>query len=214
MRETTPGFTALTRTMLAGVALLSALAAPLSARAQSAEDFGVHYEPVLNLDSQPLTLNGTGVAYRALAKLYAVGLYLPRKTQDAQTALTVSGPKALRFVMMQGMRVDELGKTITRGIEQNSSREQFFKLIPAIRAMGEQFSHMQRLMPHDVFTIENLPNRGTVFAVNGQFIGAAIRDETFFPAILRVWLGEQPSTMDLKNALLEAKAQPVLSALE
>ena len=45
-------------------------------------------------------------------------------------------------------------------------------------------------------------------------MGAPIKDPAFFPAVLRVWLGDKPNTMDLKNALLDSKAQPVLSALE
>lgn len=192
------------------VALLSAPAA----HAQSAEVFGVHYEPTLRVDGRDLTLNGTGVAYRALVKLYTVGLYLPAKAHQAPEALSQSGPKQLRFVLLRSMRVDELGKLITRGIEHNCSRQEFFGLIPAIRAMGEQFAHMQRLNAQDVFTIAYVPDRGTVFLINDEPVGAAIRDPQFFPAILKVWLGDQPATTDLKNALLDHKAQPVLSALE
>ena len=196
-----------------GLAVLM-LASTGQAWSQSAEMFGVTYEPTITVDSRPLHLNGTGVAFRALAKLYTVGLYVPTKSQQASTVLGMAGPKQLRFVMLQGMRVDELGKAITNGIEANSSREQFFRLIPAIRAMGEQFGRMPRLAPHDVVTLDDAPQRGTVIAVNGQAMGAPIKDPAFFPAVLRVWLGDKPNTMDLKNALLDSKAQPVLSALE
>jgi len=34
-----------------------------------------------------------------------------------------------------------------------------------------------------------------------------------FPAILRGWLGTNPTTQDLKDALLDHRAQPVLEAL-
>lgn len=197
-----------------GVCVALALAVSPPARAQSAEAFGVHYEPSLRVEGHDLTLNGTGVAYRALVKLYTVGLYLPAKAHQTQAVLAQTGPKQLRFVLLRGMRVDEVGKLITRGIEQNCTRQEFFSLIPAIRAMGEQFAHLKRLQAQDVFTITYTPDQGTVFLVNDGQVGAAISDPRFFPAVLKVWLGEQPATPDLKNALLDQKAQPVLSALE
>jgi hypothetical protein len=198
----------------AGACVTMALLSAPAVHAQSAEAFGVHYAPTVDVEGRELALNGTGVAYRALVKLYTVGLYLPAKAHQTPEVLGQSGPMQLRFVLLRSMRVDELGKLITRGIEHNCSRPEFFGLIPAIRAMGEQFSRMKRLHAQDVFTIAYMPERGTVFLVNDEPVGAAIRDPKLFPAILKVWLGDQPATTDLKNALLDHKAQPVLSALE
>jgi hypothetical protein len=183
-------------------------------QAQSADTFGVQYAPSVKVEGSSLTLNGTGVAYRALAKLYTVGLYTPQKSNKADVVLAMNGPKQLRFVMLQGMRVDELGKVITKGIENNSGREDFFKLIPSVRVMGEQFSHIKRLAINDVFTIEYVPKRGTMFFVNGQPAGLPIDDALFFPAVLKVWLGAKPNSPDLKDALLDYKAPPVLDALQ
>jgi len=148
-----------------------------------------------------------------VAKLYTVGLYASQKSSKPEMVFAASGPKMLRFVMLQGMRVDELGKVITRGIEMNSSREEFFRLIPSIRTMGEQFSHIKRLNPNDVLAIEYVPKRGTVFYVNGQPVGLPLVDSFFFPAVLRTWLGVRPSTQDLKDALLDYKPPVALDAL-
>ena len=185
-----------------------------SAHAQSADVVGVHYPHTLKVEGSNLTLNGSGVSYRAVAKLYTVGLYVPQKSSKAEPIFATAGPKQLRFVMLQGMRVDELGKVITKGIENNSSREEFFKLIPSIRTMGEQFSRIKRLNPGDVFAIEFVPKRGTMFFVNGQPAGLPLEDGLFFPAVLRTWLGHRPVTQDLKDALLDFKAPPVLDALQ
>ena len=183
------------------------------AGAVGADAVGVNYPDSLRVEGVTLSLNGTGVAYRALVKLYTVGLYLPTKTSNPTEVLDMSTPRRLRFVMLQGMRVDELGKVITKGIENNSSREEFFKLIPSIRTMGEQFSRIRRLNANDTLSVEYVPKRGTVFYVNGQPAGLPIADANFFPAILRVWLGTNPTTQDLKDALLDQRAQPVLEAL-
>jgi len=149
-----------------------------------------------------------------VAKLYTVGLYVPQKNSKAEAIFATGGPKQLRFVMLQGMRVDELGKVITKGIENNSSREQFFKLIPSIRIMGEQFARIRRLNAGDYFAVEYVPKRGTMFFVNGQPAGLPLEDADFFPAVLRTWLGNRPTTQDLKDALLDYKAPPVLDALQ
>lgn len=197
--------------MPAAVLALACLAG--HALAQSADTVGVHYQPAIKVEGTPLTLNGTGITYRAVAKLYTVGLYVPQKTNKAEVVFSTGGPKELRFVMLQGMRVDEIGKVITRGIEANSSREEFFRLIPAIRQMGEQFSRIRRMNANDTLSVEYVPKRGTMFYVNGQPAGLPIADPSFFPAVLRVWLGVHPTTQDLKDALLDHKAAPVLEAL-
>jgi hypothetical protein len=184
------------------------------AGAQSADTVGVQYPQVIKIEGNSLVLNGTGISYRAVAKLYTVGLYSQQKGSKPEPIIANNGPKVLRFVMLQGMRVDELGKVITKGIENNSSREEFFKLIPAIRTMGEQFSRIRRMNAGDVFAIEYVPRRGTMFFVNGQPAGLPIEDASFYPAILRTWLGPRPVTQDLKDALLDFKAPPVLDALQ
>lgn len=196
----------------AGLTLLIGL--PHMAHAQSADVVGVHYPPTIKVEGSNLTLNGSGISYRAVAKLYTVGLYVPQKASKSDAIFATGGPKQLRFVMLQGMRVDELGKVITKGIENNSSREEFFKLIPSIRMMGEEFSRIKRLNAGDVFAIEFVPKRGTMFFVNGQPAGLPLEDGGFFPAVLRTWLGNRPVTQDLKDALLDYKAPPVLDALQ
>ena len=148
---------------LTGLSLGLNLVTDTSAHAQSADTVGVHYTQGIKVEGTPLTLNGTGVSYRAVAKLYTVGLYVPQKSSKADVIFSTGGPKELRFVMLQGMRVDEIGKVITKGIEVNSSREEFFRLIPAIRTMGEQFSRIRRMNANDVLSVEYVPKRGTMF---------------------------------------------------
>lgn len=184
------------------------------ARAVNTEIAGVRYDPTIKVEGQTLQLNGSGLSYRALQKVYTVGLYVPKKSSNADEVLAAPGPKQLRFVMLVPMRVDDLGKLIARGLEANSSREEFRKLIPAAVDMGRIFSHMKRMVPGDTIAIEYVPQRGTVFFVNGQPSGLPIQGPDFFAAVLRVWIGKVPPTQDLKDALLDYKAPPLLDALD
>lgn len=196
------------------VALMACAALPTGAWASNTEIAGVRYEPTIKVEGRSLVLNGSGLSYRALQKVYAIGLYLSQKTTSAEAALAMPGPKQLRFVMLVPMRVDDLGKLIARGLEQNSSRAEFMRLIPATVEMGRIFSHMRRMAPGDVISIEWVPQRGTVFFVNGQPAGLPVAQPEFFSAVLKVWIGDKPTTPDLKNALLDFKPPPLLDALD
>jgi Chalcone isomerase-like len=184
------------------------------ASASNTEIAGVHYEPKVKVEGQQLQLNGSGLSYKALAKVYTVGLYTTRKSSKADEVLGMDGPKQLKFVMLVPMRIDELGKLIARGIEANSSRDDFMKLIPSTVDMGRTFSKLRRMAPGDNVVIEWVPRRGTVFYVNGQPAGLPIGQQDFFNAVLKVWIGKSPTTQDLKDALLDFKPAPLLDALE
>lgn len=193
--------------------LVVAAALPGPASATNTEIAGVHYEANTVVEGRKLVLNGSGLSYRALQKVYTVGLYLEKKSSSAADVLAMRGPKQLRFVMLVPMRVDELGKLIARGLELNSTREEFMRLIPGTVEMGRVFSHMKRMVPGDVLAIEWVPSRGTMFFVNGQPTGLPVPGPDFFAGVLKVWIGSKPTTSDLKDALLDYQAPPLLDAL-
>ena len=199
---------------LAALAFSAAASLPALSWAQSAELAGVHYPAMQKIDGQDLVLNGSGISYRAVAKLYTMALYVPRKSTKANAILSEPGPRQLRIVMLQAMRIDELNKVINTGIEANSSREEFFALVPAIQKMSDQFGLLPRLTKGSVITIDGLPRQGTVMALNGNPMGPLIDDPRLFNAILRVWLGDKPNSEVLKDALLSYTPPPVLNALD
>ncbi len=190
------------------------LASTGTAWSQSAEMVGVNYPGALRVEGVQLVLNGSGVSYRGMSKQYTLGLYTPRKSDRVETAMAgFNLPLQLRFVMLQNLRMDELGMAITRGMEANSERDEFFRLVPAIRTMGDVFSRIKRLESGDTLSVEYVPRRGTLFLVNEQPVGLPIADPVFFQALSRVWLGKKPVTQDLKDSLLDFRPPPVLEAL-
>jgi Chalcone isomerase-like len=193
---------------------LAGLLFTTAASASNTEIAGVRYEATARVGGQSLVLNGSGLSYKALQKVYTVGLYTPSKNSNADGVLAMTGPKQLRFVILVPMRVDELGKLISRGIEHNSTRDEFMRLIPSTIDMGRIFAKMRRMAPGDTIAIEWVPNRGTVFYVNGVPTGMPVAEPLFFNAVLKVWIGKNPTTQDLKDALLDYKAPPLLNALE
>ena len=189
------------RHFLATAAALGLAALP-PARAQGVDAAGVHFESSLQLAGSRLQLNGAGVRYKAIFKVYAAGLYLGARATSTEAVLASTGPRRLHVVMLREIDANELGKLFTKGIEQNSTREEFVRIIPGTIRMGEIFSTRKKLAVGESFSIDWIPGTGTVVLVNGKPVGEPIREAEFYGALLKIWLGKSPADHQLKAALL------------
>lgn len=174
--------------------------------AQDMDVGGVRFERRLELGGNALLLNGAGIRYKAVFKVYAAGLYMPATQQPKATTpdevLAVSGPRRMAITMLREIDSNELGRLFTRGVEENMPRSDYAKLVPGLVRMGEMFAKHKRLMPGDAFTIDWMPGVGTVISVKGQPQGEPFKEPEFFNALLRIWLGKSPADHLLKDALL------------
>ena len=190
--------------LLAG---LTGLALP--ARAQVVEVAGVKYAPTVQLAGVPLQLNGAGIRYKFVVKVYTAGLYLGAKAATPEAVLAAPGPKRLHVVMLRDIDANELGKLFTRGMQDNAPKEEFSKFIPGTLKLAEIFSAQKRLKAGDSFFVDFTPGVGTTVLVNGKPTADAIKEPEFYAALLRIWLGNSPADNTLKDALLgKAPATP------
>lgn len=182
-----------------------ALCAP-AVWAQDLDVGGVRFERRLDVGGNTLALNGAGIRYKAVFKVYAAGLYVPAnlatKPSTPDALLAVTGPRRLAITMLREIDSNELGKLFTRGVEDNVPRSEYAKLVPGLIRMGEVFARHKRLMPGDTFTIDWVPGSGTVISVKGQPQGEPFKEPEFFNALLRIWVGKSPADHLLKEALL------------
>ena len=184
-------------------------AATLSATAQQAVELdGQRYEPVATVAGQRLALNGAGIRYKAVFKVYTAGLYLPAKATTPEAVLAAPGAKRLHIVMLRDIDANELGKLFTRGMEDNASRADFAKSIPGTLRLADMFAQKKRLAKGEHFTVDWLPGAGTQVLVNGQPQGEPIKEPEFFGSLMRIWLGNKPADTLLKDALLGKAAEP------
>ena len=192
----------LRRTFLGAAAAL-ALSLPLAAPAQSAVDVGgVKFEPTVQVGNTKLQLNGAGVRYKAIFKVYAAALYLGAKAATPEQVIGAQGPRRMHIHMLREIDANELGKLFTRGMQDNATKDEFAKSIPGTIKMGEMFAGRKRLLAGDYFTIDFLPGTGTVISVNGKQEISPIKEPEFFSALMHIWLGRQPADAQLKDALL------------
>jgi len=182
-----------------------ALALPLAAQqaqADAVDVAGVKYETEVEIGKQPAHLNGAGIRYKAVFKVYAAALYLGSKSSNPETVLSSNTVKRLHITMLREVDGNELGKLFTKGIEQNATRDEFTKAINGVLRVGEIFSSRKSLTPGEHFSVDYIPGTGSVIQLNGKVIGTPIKEPEFYSAFLRVWLGKTPADDFLKDALL------------
>ena len=179
-----------------------ALLLACGALAATVEVGGVMMDDSADVKGAKLVLNGAGVRYKAVFKVYAAGLYLGQKQATPEEVLAAPGAKRLQVTMLRDIDANELGKLFTRGVQDNAPKEQMSKLIPGLMRMSQVFSDQKKLVAGDVFILDWVPSAGTVITVKGVPQGEPFKEPEFFNALLRIWLGPQPADWKLKDALL------------
>ena len=176
-----------------------------AASAETVEVANVKYDTAVDLAGQKLQLNGAGVRYKFVIKVYAAGLYLQHKASTTAEVLAAPGPKRIHIHMLRDIDGNELGKLFTKGVESNVSREEFAKSINGVLKLSEIFASRKQLNSGDSFFVDYVPGIGSTVLVNGKPVGATIKEPEFFSALLRIWLGDKPADDSLKEALLGIK---------
>ncbi|MDR2333226.1 MAG: chalcone isomerase family protein [Burkholderiaceae bacterium] len=175
---------------------------PWAGAADSIEVAGVKFPSTQQVQQTPLELNGAGIRYKAVFKVYAAALYLEKAAHTPAEVFAQSGKKRLVVHMLRDIDSAELGKLFSRGMEDNMDKAAFSKLVPGVLRMSQIFSEHKKLLAGDQFMVDWLPGTGTVITVRDQKQGEPFKEPEFFNALLGIWLGPQPADWKLKDALL------------
>lgn len=162
----------------------------------------VKYPETMEIQGSPAQLNGAGVRYKAVFKVYTAGLYLGKPATTTQEVYTQAGAKRLAITMLRDIDSTELGRLFSRGMEDNIDRASFSKLVPGVMRMSQIFSDHKKLQAGDTFNIDWVPGVGTVITVKGVAQGEPFKEPAFFNALMGIWLGDKPADWKLKDALL------------
>lgn len=183
---------------LAGLLAFNTLAA-------SVEIQGVKLEDNADVQGSRLQLNGAGTRYKGPFKVYVAGLYLGKKAGTPDEVINQAGAKRLSITMLRDIDAAELGKLLTRGMEDNMAKSEMSKLIPGLMRMSQIFSDQKKMLAGDNFLIEWIPGSGSVITVKGKVQGEPFKEAEFFKALMSIWLGPVPADWKLKDALLSIK---------
>ncbi|MBT9508341.1 chalcone isomerase family protein [Rhodoferax sp.] len=166
---------------------------------------GVKVEDTATVNGVKLGLNGAGTRYKGPFKGYVAGLYSSKKASSLEEVVNQPGPKRMTITLLREFDANELGKLLTRGMEDNMGKAAMSKLIPGLMRMSQIFSDQKKLAAGDNFMIEWIPGAGSVITVKGKAQGEPFKEPEFFMALMSIWLGPSPADWKLKDALLNIK---------
>lgn len=178
----------------------------LNTLAATLEINGVKLDDTADVQGSRLQLNGAGTRYKGPFKVYVAGLYLGKKAGTPEEVVNQLAPKRLSITMVRDIDAAELGKLLTRGMEDNMGKGDMSKLIPGLMRMSQIFSEQKRMLAGDNFMIEWIPGTGSVITVKGKVQGEPFKEAEFFKALMSIWLGPAPADWKLKDALLGSKS--------
>jgi hypothetical protein len=180
----------------------AALVLSLGTQAQTTKVGKASFDNTIQLGGKSLVLNGAGTRNKGIFRVYAAGLYVQKKTNAVEDILNDNGPRRIQVAMFRDVDANELGRLFTRGMENNATKEEFFKAIPGTIKMSDIFTTKRQLVAGDVFTIDFVPGVGTTITVNNDEPSVPIKEPEFYRVLLKLWLGENPADLRLKTALL------------
>jgi hypothetical protein len=167
---------------------------------------GIKYDSSAVVAGHRLVLNGAGTRYKGPFKVYTAGLYLARKSTAPDDILGQPGGKRISVTALRDIDAGELGKLMVRGVEDNMDRSAMSKLIPGLMRMSQLFSERKKLANGESFTIDWVPGTGAIVRVAGVQQGEPFKEQEFFNALLRIWIGPVPADWKLKDSLLGVKS--------
>ena len=154
------------------------------------------------VSGQTIKLNGAGIRYKAIFKVYAAGLYLPKSAKTAEEVTSMAGPKRVTLVFLRELDAKEFGKLMISGVENNvKDRKLLVNTMPGLLRMGDIFSRYKKANAGDTVHFDlNADNSVSLHVRDKQEVIPGGTD--FFKAISLVWLGNNPVDWKLKEAML------------
>ena len=169
---------------------------------QAAEVAGVRIEESARVAGTDLKLNGAGLRNKAFFKVYAMGLYLPEKQSTAAAILAAPGPKRAHLHMLRNVDAEDFSEALNDGVRDNHSEAEVKALAPRLAILTALMNEIKEAKTGLAIDLDWIPGAGTQVTIGGQPRGKPIAGEDFYRALLRIWLGDNPVSSDLKKSLL------------
>ena len=177
----------------------------LNTLAATTEVNGVKVEDSAMVNGVKLQLNGAGTRYKGPFKVYVADIYASKKVSSLNELVAAPGPKRLTMTMLREIEAGPFGELLTRGMEDNTSKNEMSKLIPGLIRMSDIFSANKVLLVGDVIMLDWIPGSGMVVTAKGKVQSEPFKEPEFFKAMMSIWLGPVPADWKLKDALLGVK---------
>jgi len=182
--------------MLAALVLATALQQPMAA-----EIAGVSIPDSVTLPgtATQLQLNGAGIRSKFLFDIYVGALYLPAKSQDSAGILADdAAARVLMHFLYKEVSREKITHGWNEGLQANLPANEYQALQPRLAQFNKLFGTARK---GDRISIDYIPGSGTEVRINDEWRGR-IEGNDFFRALLKVWLGPEPVSRKLRDAML------------
>jgi hypothetical protein len=170
--------------------------------ATAAGSLGIRPDQRTRVGTSDLVLNGAGALKKLFFKVYVAGLYLPEKRTSPAEVLALAGPKRVHITLLRNLPARELVAALNSGIQENCSPAEQEALRGRLAALTATLLSIGQARKGDVITFDWLPEAGCLVLLNGKPQGQPLPGADVYSALLRVWVGERPTSASLKRALL------------
>ena len=170
----------------------------------ASEVAGVKFEDNEQVAGQATVLNGAGLRTRLMIKVYAMGLYLPKKATDAASAMSGNGAKRVHIVTLRDLSAEQFADALIKGFTANHDAGEMAKLQARLDEFKTTLLSIGEAKKGTAIAIDFVPGSGARLTVGGTQKGKDIPGEDFYAGLLKIWLGNKPVDDDLKTALLKA----------
>lgn len=152
-----------------------------------------------NFENHSLLLNGAGVREKLWIDLYAAGLYLDKKSDNAKAILEADKPMAIKLhIVSKLITSNKMVDAVTEGFEKSTNGN----MAPIQNQIDTMLGYFKEdIHKNDVFDLVYIPNKGVVAYKNGEERGT-VKGLEFKKALFGIWLSSNPADDGLKNELL------------
>lgn len=109
-------------------------------------NFGLQVDDPVSLHGATLQLNGAGVGFKTVFKVYAAALYADQKAVTPEGIYAVPGPKRLATTLLRDIDSDEIAKTFAKAINRPAFKGEAARLIPELVRIDRTFEGTTTLL--------------------------------------------------------------------
>jgi len=156
--------------------------------------------PKFTIGNVPLVLNGQGTRTKFIISVYNAGLFLKKKSNNANQIINANEPMVIRLKVVSGFATAEKMKA---ALKEGFHKSTGGKTAP-IKAQIAQLLNAafgQKTNKGDVFDLVYTPANGSQVLKNNKTL-TTIKGLPFKQALFGIWLSNNPAQASLKNELL------------
>lgn len=150
-------------------------------------------------DGEELKMNGAGTRNMLFIELYSAGLYLKERNNDAIATAFANETMSIRIKITSSLIKRE---TMIKAIEDGFEKATDGNTVPLkerIAKVGEYYA--KPINKGDLLELVYIKDKGIHCYYNDELYGI-IEGQDFKFALFKIWLGDDPVSIDLKNKMM------------